>query len=332
MAKKLNENEFLKRIKEIHNEDIEILGEYINRRTKILTRHKCGYEWEANPETLLKGHSCPKCSGNLKKNTKIIKEEVFNLVGDEYEVIGEYVNTHTPILFKHNLCGKEFLMAPKSFIRDGQRCPNERYIKSSKSNSTPFSEIIEKVKILGNGEYEIISEYIKSSQKVTFIHHTCGKTFELQPTRFIKGGIRCPHCYRSKGEEVIREFLKSQGYVFKEQFKIKECKNIRTLPFDFALFDKNKLICLIEYDGSQHFERKFGSSEEEFLKVKNNDIIKNNFCKENKIILIRIKYVRSDNPNIFKEKVINKLKEEFAKYNMTIPSQGLEETQTRCND
>ena len=185
-----------------------------------------------------------------------------------------------------------------------------------------FEEIKKDVSELGKGEYEIIGEYIKASSKAKFVHKKCGHEFYLQPTRFIKGGIRCPHCYRSKGEEVIRDFLKEKGFCFKEQYRIKDCKNIRPLPFDFAIFENGIIKCLIEYDGSQHYSPKFNCSKKEFYRIRHNDNIKNEFCKNNNITLIRIKYVRNDNSDIFKNKVIEKLINEFAINNMTIPSQA----------
>lgn len=330
--RKLSQQEFVERVEKAHGEEIEVLGEYKGKREKILVKHICGYEWKTNPEPLYKGHGCPKCSGNIKKDTCVIKKEIFDIVGDEYELLDEYVNTNTPVLFKHNACGNTFKMSPKAFIIQGQRCPKERYIKSAKSNSMPYDEVKTKIKTLGKGNYDIVGKYVKASEKVTFVHSICGKTFELEPTRFIKGGTRCPHCYRSKGEEVIKEYLELYGANFKEQYRIKECKNIRPLPFDFAIFDNEELKCLIEYDGSQHFGPKFGSSEKEYLSTKNNDKIKNKFCKNNNIILIRIKYVRSENPNTFKKKVIERLEHEFAKHNMTIPSEADKETFGTCND
>lgn len=330
--RKLSQQQFIERVEKAHGKEIEILGEYKGKREKVLVKHVCGYKWKANPEPLFKGHGCPKCSGNMKKDTCTIKKKIFDIVGDEYELIGEYINTNTPILFKHNVCGNMFKMSPKAFIIQGQRCPNERYIKSARSNSIPYNIIEEKVKTLGAGSYSIVGKYVKASGKVTFLHSACGKTFELEPTRFIRGGQRCPYCYRSKGEEVIKEYLEMHGITFREQHRIKECKNIRPLPFDFAIFENGALKCLIEYDGSQHFGMKFGVSEKEYLRTKNNDNIKNKFCKNNNIILIRIKYVRSENPNIFKKKVIEKLEREFAKYNMTIPSEAEKETFGTCND
>ena len=321
--RKISQEEFEKRIFEKHGNKLKVLGKYINKRTKILIQcNKCNYKWEANPEPLWNGHGCPKCAGNIKRTTELFKKEVFEIVGEEYTVLGEYKDTHFPILMKHNVCGNEFRMSPKAFLYNGQRCPNERYKKSAKSNSSSFDEVKKKVDELGRGEYEIIGRYICSSKKVEFLHKCCGHTFKLQPTRFINEGIRCSYCYRSKGEEAIREYLKSNNVDFKEQYRIRECKNIRPLPFDFALFENGSLKCLIEYDGSQHYNKKFGSSDKEFLRIKNNDKIKNEYFKNNNILLIRIKYVSNYNPNTFKENVIKKLKNEFAKYNMTIPNQA----------
>jgi len=72
-----------------------------------------------------------------------------------------------------------------------------------------------------------------------------------------------------------------------------EKMNNNKLPFDFYLNDYN--IC-IEYDGQHHFQiiSKYGG--EEFLQ--NHDIIKTNWCLENKINLIRIPYKKKN--KIFK--------------------------------
>ena len=60
------------------------------------------------------------------------------------------------------------------------------------------------------------------------------------------------------------------------------------MPFDFYLPDYN--IC-IEYDGEEHFQPvEFFGGEEKFQRRIENDEIKNNYCKNNNIKLIRIPY------------------------------------------
>ena len=66
-----------------------------------------------------------------------------------------------------------------------------------------------------------------------------------------------------------------------------------TCKFDFGIFDNNNnLLKLIEYDGEFHY------IEVDYLNsktVKENDIIKNEYCKKNNILLTRIPYWEKNN-------------------------------------
>ena len=60
------------------------------------------------------------------------------------------------------------------------------------------------------------------------------------------------------------------------------------MPFDFYLPVKN---IAIEYDGEQHFKSvDFFGGEETFKKQQLHDKIKTNYCKNNNISLLRIKF------------------------------------------
>ena len=56
-----------------------------------------------------------------KKTHAEFVTEVESLVGDEYEVLGEYVYSLTNILIKHNECGTDYEVIPNNFLR-GRRC------------------------------------------------------------------------------------------------------------------------------------------------------------------------------------------------------------------
>ncbi len=79
--------QFVKELK-IINPEITVIGEYINSKTKIEIQHSCGYEWEALPNRLLQGRSCPRCreSKGEKFLSKVLKSNnipfvpQFNLV------------------------------------------------------------------------------------------------------------------------------------------------------------------------------------------------------------------------------------------------------------
>lgn len=99
----------------------------------------------------------------------------------------------------------------------------------------------------------------------------------------------------TKGEKKIQHFLTNSCIQFKEQYKFDQCKHTKELRFDFAVFDKNDLKYLIEYDGEHHFMpiSAFGG-DSEYEETKKRDKIKNEFCKNNNVELYRIPYWKYD--------------------------------------
>jgi len=92
----------------------------------------------------------------------------------------------------------------------------------------------------------------------------------------------------STGELDIKRYLIDNGVHFKQQMSFNECRYIRPLRFDFWLPEYN--IC-IEYDGVQHFKpvNHFGGNNSLEL-YKKKDKIKDDWCDDMNIKLIRIKY------------------------------------------
>lgn len=311
---KLTELEVKDRVKKFHNGKIVMISPYKQAKTKAEFQcNVCEATWFATPYDVYTKSGCPNCAGSMRKTTEIYKKEVFNLVGNEYTVLGEYNGTHSKIKLKHNECGHEFEMIAKSFI-SGQRCPNERYKKTAKSNGIPFERIQKIIHEQFNGEYEIVGDFTFTSRKAKIKHSKCGKIFNCQPTRIIQRAQGCPNCYSSKGEDAVREWLEENNFEFEEQFKIPECKNLRPLPFDFCVKTGDSFV-LIEYDGIQHFVPKFGQKQLDQIQFTDN--IKNQFCIDNNIKLIRIKYKRTSNYQLLKKYVCDSLNKA-----MTIPSQA----------
>jgi hypothetical protein len=114
--------------------------------------------------------------------------------------------------------------------------------------------------------------------------------------------LGCEPLRTSYGEKRIKEFLDENNFEYIRQKKFKLCKSKMELPFDFYLPSLN--LC-IEYDGQQHFMSVSKYGGEKYLKkVKINDEIKNKFCSDNNIIIIRIPYnKKSKISQILKEKL-----------------------------
>lgn len=96
--------------------------------------------------------------------------------------------------------------------------------------------------------------------------------------------------YGSKGEQAVANYLQSLGYPVRKQVTFSDCFDKRCLPFDIGFYLNNRL-CLIEYDGIQHFKpvTKFGGAD--YLGyIRRHDKIKDSYCKRNNIPLLRIRY------------------------------------------
>lgn len=130
----------------------------------------------------------------------------------------------------------------------------------------------------------------------------CGGTAIVYSGHLKSGHTKSCGCITSKGEEKIAKLLIDNNIPFKKQYSFKDCVGINggRLKFDFAIFNENGLSYLIEYDGIQH-EKKSNSGWDEnnrFEERQFNDKVKDNFCKDNNITLIRINYRQYDTLNI----------------------------------
>ena len=104
---------------------------------------------------------------------------------------------------------------------------------------------------------------------------------------------------RSKGEYIISQLLQSNGILFEREKTFNTCifDSGKKARFDFYLPEYN---LLIEFDGFQHY-RFTGyewNTEENYLKTIEHDNIKNQWCQENNIPLIRIPYTHINNIKI----------------------------------
>ena len=120
--KRKTDEEFKQEVYDLVGDDYVFLDSYQGGHVKIKVKHnKCGNTYEISPHSFLQGHRCPYCKGGIKKTDEEFKQEVYDLVGNEYVFMGPYINSSTKIRVKHNKCGNIYEMRPNDFLRGSPR-------------------------------------------------------------------------------------------------------------------------------------------------------------------------------------------------------------------
>jgi hypothetical protein len=187
--------------------------------------------------------------------------------------------------------------------------------KSNKYSTQDFKEAL--FETMGE-DYELVGEYVPN-EKSTILHKPCGKTREVALSNVFRKGCReCSNLLKSSLSSRIENALRKRGVCYKTEVIFKDCKNIKPLPFDFGLYKNEKLIMLIEADGMQHFyETGYGYGT--LKDIQKRDKIKNKYCKDSNIPLLRISYLQElevdsiINKNTEKGDCIKKPKKYFTK-------------------
>lgn len=140
----------------------------------------------------------------------------------------------------------------------------------------------------------------------------CGNYKTVNSDCLVQGHTVSCGCIHSQGEVLIENYLKDNNINYIPQYKIADLKGIKggLLSFDFAIFYKEKLYCLVEYQGRQHYEPiEFFGGQEAFEIQKQNDLLKAEYCEKNDIKLITLSYKNEINFDFLKEIITNGAKE-----------------------
>lgn len=156
--------------------------------------------------------------------------------------------------------------------------------------------ISEKLRIDLTGQcfgYLKVLEYDKSINENPYWKvrcNNCGKEYSVNGEA-LKKQISCG-CVKSPGETKITELLLKNNISFVPQksFEGLVGKNNNKLRFDFAIYTDKTLSHLIEMQGIQHYYNVFNIPEEEYNYRISLDECKRQWCKQNNIPLIEIRY------------------------------------------
>lgn len=120
----------------------------------------------------------------------------------------------------------------------------------------------------------------------------------------------------SNGEKIIRKILEREGIFFKQEYSFPTLKSFKNKPlrFDFAIFENNNVIALIEYQGEQHYRfiEHFSKNKAKWEYSRAMDYLKCRFSLMSHIPLYCIPYTELNNlktiEDIFNEKFLIRTK------------------------
>jgi hypothetical protein len=277
----------------------------------------CKSEYLKSPyDKIIKKHKCSYCSGRKVNETNCLATLHPELIKDWHPSKNEKITPYNMTLGSGKLiwwickkCGSEYDTTIQNKISYTTPCP---YCAGSRVNhinclSTTHPKLAKQWHPTLNNlsPHEVTSG---SHKKVWWIcpKKDCNNVWEAEiKSRLISG---CPACNESKGEKKIKRFLEINNIVFQREYEFTDLIGLGGgfLRFDFAILNKQKeLVLLVEYDGEYHYKNFYKDGTYEILKTHDN--LKNAYCKNNNIPLLRIPYW--DFKNI--DNIINK---ELIKY------------------
>lgn len=162
MAKRKTDAEFKQEVYDLVGDEYTFLDTYITTDTKLRVKHnKCGNVYKVQPNAFLNGRRCPYCGVNAKKTNEQFHQEIYDIVGDEYTFLDNYVNKRIKLRVKHNKCGNTYGVTPSNFLQ-GSRCP---YCSNSNGE-----DIINKIlKSLGiKYEYQKTFDGLRDTQPLSY--------------------------------------------------------------------------------------------------------------------------------------------------------------------
>ncbi|MDD4157501.1 MAG: hypothetical protein PHY08_13130 [Candidatus Cloacimonetes bacterium] len=276
-----------------NSKSVLMTEKYINKDQLLDFKCICDNEYKAKVDKVINRNK-------LKCNECSVKERGFNHRIPFDTVVSKFNERGlTPLFNNYNSCYERLL------------CENElgyigllSYHKLSNgdlfdivSKHNPYSiENIKNFIILNNLTCKLESiKYLNAKEDLSF-KCECGDTYKTSWRVFMTYmNDRCPKCssMQSGYARILEDYLKENKFSYDKEFTFSDCRDKKVLRFDFIVYIDDNFV-LIEVDGETHFIPSW-QGEKGLKEQQRRDEIKNNYCKNNKIRLIRISYVEFNN-------------------------------------
>lgn len=195
--RRLSDSGFKQRVYNLVGNEYTVASKYKNMRTRVnIIHNKCGYkDWWVRPDRFLQGDRCPKCSKFSVKDTNQFKQELKEKFGNEYTVLGTYVNRTTPIKIRHNPCNYEWSPTPSNLLGGRSHCKRCRNKRLRELESLTSVQVVSKVTNLFNGTIILDNPetYVNGLSYLEYHCTICGHHHRAMAKNLLQGH-GCPDC------------------------------------------------------------------------------------------------------------------------------------------
>ena len=304
-----NDEDYQKLLDERFDGNIICLESVKASNTSI--KHFCKkhqYEYMSPPARVLQNkYGCKFCGAeahtqSLEEKLEKTKKRIFELVGNEYEIVDGFTAIDDMAKFRHNCKNGEkhyFDMTPTSFIYRGSRCYCEnpsisRVILGFNDIHTTRPDVEEWM----HNKEDAYKYSMSSKEKIFWDCPDCKNTFEERICNVNSNRLSCPFC--SDGISYPNKFMYNSLYQIKDDLDFLEreynpdwCKfefngNKRCGKYD-VYFGIDGQRYIVEMDGGLGHGNKVHTnsllSQDELLQI---DLIKDKLAEEHGIKVIRI--------------------------------------------
>lgn len=183
------------------NSNIEIVGDYINARTKIACKCRvCNNLWESTPDNLKHKPRCPKCSGHYRRTQEDFVSDL-KKINSNIIVIGKYQNTQMRVKVKCKKCGCEWDPIANSLLQ-GTGCPKCSHQMIAETKRLSEQVFLERIRTL-NPDIEVLEQYKDGRTKIKCRCKKCGGIWAPVADSILRG-TGCPVCAGNKRKTDIQ--------------------------------------------------------------------------------------------------------------------------------
>lgn len=246
---------------------------------------------------------CKYCNGRGRTDEEY--KELVAQLHPEIIVLDKYETYEKRVRCQCTVCGTEWEVRAGSLIAKRLRgCPTcglEITKNAQRKSREKFIDDLRRV----NDKLVVKGEYVNTHTPISVRCIVHNITFLHCPCNLLNKTAACPVCSKAnwKTEKLVGDILQELGVTAYSQYTFPECRGKRRhLPFDYYIPEHNTVI---EYDGEQHYYPiEYFGGDDGFERRKEYDKIKDDYCHDNDIRLIRIPYYEKDN---LKEYLVSQL-------------------------